>query len=85
MIVTDNTLNIIYIYSNNNVLKLNFIELASELETWQYNASNVQASAISEKKIKKNIRLIQCIQDTVGRKIKKKSRPIKLVKSNKSI
>ena len=52
MIVTENMLNII-IYIIVKDLKLYFIESAFELETWQYNASNVLANAISEKKIKK--------------------------------
>ena len=50
MIVTENMLNII-IYIIVKDLKLYFIESAFELETWQYNASNVLANAISEKKI----------------------------------
>ena len=53
MIVTENMLNII-IYIIVKDLKLYFIESAFELETWQYNASNVLANAISEKKIRKN-------------------------------
>ena len=56
MIVTENMLNII-IYIIVKDLKLYFIESAFELETWQYNASNVLANAISEKKkIEKIIR-----------------------------
>ena len=50
MIVTENMLNKIIVKD----LKLYFIESAFELETWQYNASNVLANAISEKKIRKN-------------------------------
>ena len=52
MIVTENMLNII-IYIIVKDLKLYFIESAFELETWQYNASNVLANAISEKNRKK--------------------------------
>ena len=52
MIVTENMLNII-IYIIVKDLKLYFIESAFELETWLYNASNVLANAISEKKIEK--------------------------------
>ena len=55
MIVTENMPNII-IYIIVKDLKLYFIESAFELETWQYNASNVLANAISEKKIEKIIR-----------------------------
>ena len=55
MIVTENMLNII-IYIIVKDLKLYFIESAFELETWQYNASNVLANAISEKKNRKTIR-----------------------------
>ena len=49
MIVTENMLNMI-IYIIVKDLKLYFIESAFELETWQYNASNVPANAISGKK-----------------------------------
>ena len=52
MIVTENMLNMI-IYIIVKDLKLYFIESAFELETWQYNASNVLANAISEKNRKK--------------------------------
>ena len=58
MIVTENMLNII-IYIIVKDLKLYFIESAFELETWQYNASNVLANAISEKKQKKQKKIIR--------------------------